>query len=151
MDSSINNDWDIVNSGSLVKKITNLENKIEKLTDVLKISIRNNELYRKENEELKEYILKTQKKHEDIIKKMLHNNEILIKSQFIHYKNKLKPLLNKIQNTNSQIKENLNSGLYKQRSDNLLWRTYSNNFLGLNSLVNPLVVSTKIIDDVDSE
>ncbi len=40
----------------------------------------------------------------------------------------LKPILQKIKLNNEKITNNLSSAFFKQRNDNLFWRSYSNNF-----------------------
>ena len=40
----------------------------------------------------------------------------------------LKPILQKIKLNNEKITNNISSAFFKQRNDNLFWRSYSNNF-----------------------
>ncbi len=40
----------------------------------------------------------------------------------------LKPILHKIKLNNEKITNNISSAFFKQRNDNLFWRSYSNNF-----------------------
>lgn len=144
-------EWDIVPREICMRKISDLEKTVNKLSDLLYQSMQQQNDYRMENENLKSKLIEMQKEHQKYINKILQNNELIIKNEFMHYKNKLKPILKDIQTTNKEIKHNLQSGLYKERSDNLIWRSYSNSFLGLNSLVNPLIVSAKLIDDKETD
>ena len=100
-------------------------------------------------------------KHKDTISKQLENNNLgykeivnilqdnklaLNKIEKLGFENvkELKIILEKIKLNNNRIKSNLSSTLFKQRTDNLFWRSYSNNFVK-----SPGIIS--IVDDFTTE
>jgi hypothetical protein len=95
--------------------------------------------------------------YKDIVDMLKNNKETLSQidnvESFKELK-KLKPLIETIKTNNQRIEENLANAFFKQRRDNLFWRSYNNNFMGLNSLwfqnTTP-IVSVKLVDDNDND
>ena len=91
--------------------------------------------------------------YKEIVDMLKDNKEVLNKIDSCNGLKEIKPLLKTIKKNNTKISDNLSSAFFKARKDNLFWRSYNNNFLGVSSLLfnTPMITATVIDKSTDEK
>ena len=115
----MNQDWEIPGL-EINKKLTKITNILEKQ------QIQINQIAKTQDMILQ----KSQKfnlQYDELIT-ILQDTKIQLQNTETKNIEELKPILHKIKLNNEKITNNISSAFFKQRNDNLFWRSYSNNF-----------------------
>ena len=115
----MNQDWEVpeLEINCKLSKIVNLLENQQKQIDNI----------HKTQERLLQKSQKVNLQYDELIT-ILQDTKIQLQNTETKNIEELKPILQKIKLNNEKITNNISSAFFKQRNDNLFWRSYSNNF-----------------------
>ena len=114
-----NNDWEIPG--------LQINNKLTKIMELLLKQQKEITEINKNQQILLEKSQKSDLQYDGLIT-ILQDTKTQLQNSDTKNIEELKPILQKIKLNNEKITNNLSSAFFKQRNDNLFWRSYSNNF-----------------------
>ena len=115
----MNDDWEIPG--------LQINNKLNIIIEMLSKQQKSINLIETKLENQEQIIQKSKKQFNEILN-ILENTKEILKNSDKKTIEEIKPILQKIKLNNEKITNNFSSAIFKQRNDNLFWRTQSHNF-----------------------